>query len=135
MAAALFDLKNFIPAPAPAVHQERGEREREGMGGGDEEVEQAVVAKAEPDDHSSLAPEAGKGRGNSREGAAGGKTLEGMRSPSFDPEEGCMQKNDRNGSEGWRQSCGKEGRGVSLGCSSGVRYNLNSITTDSEPRN
>ena len=83
MAAALFDLKNFIPAPAPAVQQARGEREREGR---EEEVEQAVVAKSEPDDHSGLAPEAGKGRGNSREPGGqptgGGKTPEGMHSPS-----------------------------------------------------
>ena len=86
MAAALFDLKNFIPAPAPAVQQARGEPEREGMGGGEEEVEQAVVAKPEPDDHIGLAPEVGKGRGSSQEPGGqptgGGKTLEGMRSPS-----------------------------------------------------
>ena len=99
VAAALFDLKNFIPAPAPLVQQARGEAERGGMGGREEEVEQAVVAKSEPDDHIGLAPEVGKGRGNSREAGGqhtgGGKTAEGMRSPSV----GCVLINNWGGGE------------------------------------
>ena len=47
------------------------------MGGEEEEVEQAVVSRVEPDTHPGAAADGGKGKG--LPGGTAGKTGEGMR--------------------------------------------------------